>query len=435
MNKPTRLVVAVAILFSAGDLLAAEKETLTAPADSEDKTAVSEVVSFLKKGNLSASARYRYEAFERDEPAFTHTAQASTMRLAAGYETPSFYGFSAFGEFEGVYALGLNDYSIATVPSQNKPGYPAILDPLGSELNQGWVRYKWAGDDLRAVLTLGRLEVMLNDGRFLSISYWRQNHESCDTAHLNLDLPLGFGLTYAYLDRVHRVMGEDASDGQPTMNSHLYDVRWKQKDVVNVSAYGLLLDYQQSQFFTSSTRTLGLRCEGPWKLDADWALCYTAEFANQRDFGENPNYVDANYWLGELGFAFKGHTFKGGVAWLGGCSVTDKLSSPLAHPFNGRTELFAITPSLGNSHGLEAEYLSVAGPVSPVEGLTYSVVLYDYHSANDRVHYGNELDFGFIWKVKPVSEHWEIGCRVSKYWADRLYGDALRGAIYTSYTF
>jgi hypothetical protein len=433
MTKPTSFTVAV--LFLASSLLAAEKETLTVPPEPGNGTAASEVVSFLKKGKLSAAARYRYEVFDRDEPAFTHTAQASTMRLAAGYETPTFYGFSAFGEFEGVYALGLDDYSISTVPSQNKPGYPAILDPLGSELNQGWVRWQWAGDDLRAVVTLGRLEVALNDGRFLSISYWRQNHESCDTAHLNLDLPLGFGLTYAYFDRVHRVMGEDASDGQPTMNSHLYDVRWKQKDVVNVSAYGLLLDFRQSQFFTSSTRTLGLRCEGPWKLDADWALCYTAEFANQRDFGENPNYVDANYWLGELGFAFKGHTVKGGVAWLGGRSVTDKLSSPLAHPFNGRTELFALTPSIGNSHGLEAEYVSASGPVGPVDGLTYTVTLYDYHSANDRIHYGSELDLGMIWKVKPVSEKLEVGFRFSKYWADRLFGATLRGAIYTSYTF
>jgi len=435
MIKPTRFAVAVAVLFSTSDLLAAERETLTAPAGSENKTVVSEVVSFLKKGNLSASARYRYEAFERDEPAFTHTAQASTMRLAVGYETPSLYGFSAFGEFEGVYALGLDDYNIATVPSQNKPGYPAILDPLGSELNQGWARWKWNGDDLRAVITVGRQEIMLNDGRFVSVSYWRQNHMSLDAAQLNLGLPHDVALTYAYFDRAHRVMGEDASDGQPTMNSHLYDVRWKQKDVLNVSAYGLLLDYQQSQFFTSSTRTLGLRCEGPWKLDADWALCYTAEFANQQDFGRNPNDVDANYWLGELGFAFKGHTFKGGVAWLGGRSVTDKLSSPLAHPFNGRTELFAITPSLGVSHGLEADFVSAAGPIGPVDGLTYSVTLYDYHSANDRIHYGSELDFGMIWKVKPVSEKWEIGCRLSKYWADRLFGATLRCAVYTSYTF
>jgi hypothetical protein len=435
MTKSTRLVVAVVISLSANILLAAETGALTAPAGPENKSVVSEVVSFLKKGHFSASARYRYEAFERDEPAFLHTAQASTMRLAAGYETPTFYGFSAFGEFEGVYALGLDDYSIATVPSQSKPGYPAILDPLGNELNQGWARWKWDGDDLRAVVTMGRQEIMLNDGRFVSVSYWRQNHMSLDAAQLNLGLPYDFALTYAYFDRAHRVMGEDASDGQPTMNSHLYDVRWRRKDVVNVSAYGLLLDFRQPQFFTSSTRTLGLRCEGPWKLDADWAFCYTAEFANQRDFGENPNYVDANYWLGELGVVFKGHTVKGGVAWLGGRSVTDKLSSPLAHPFNGRTELFAITPSLGNSHGLEADYLSAAGPVGPIEGLTYSVVLYDYHSANDRIHYGNELDFGMIWKVKPVSEKWEVGCRISKYWADLLYGDALRCAVYTSYTF
>ncbi|MBM3889331.1 MAG: hypothetical protein FJ388_09420, partial [Verrucomicrobia bacterium] len=384
---------------------------------------------------LSASARYRYEVFERDENAFPHTAQASTMRLALGYETPSFYGLSAFAEYEGVHILGQGDYNIPNVSSQNKPGYPSILDPEGDELNQAWLRWKWAETNLQIALTVGRQEIHLNDGRFVSVSYWRQNHQSCDAAQINLDLPNNFALTYDYIDRVHRVVGHDATDGRPTMNTHLYDVRWKRNDVMKVSAYGLFLDYRQEALFSSSTRTLGVRCEGPWKLDEDWALCYTAEFANQQDFGENPNDVDANYWLGELGFAFKGQTFKAGVAWLGGRSATDKLSSPLAHPFNGRTELFATNPSLGESHGLEADYLSASGPVGPVDGLTYSLTLYDYHSANDRIHYGSELDFGMIWKVKPVCEKWEVGCRISKYWADRLFGATLRCAVYTSYTF
>ncbi|MBM3889075.1 MAG: hypothetical protein FJ388_08105, partial [Verrucomicrobia bacterium] len=61
--------------------MAAEKEVLPAQVASEEK-ATTDLLSILKKGKLSASARYRYEVFERDENAFPHTAQASTMRLA-----------------------------------------------------------------------------------------------------------------------------------------------------------------------------------------------------------------------------------------------------------------------------------------------------------------------------------------------------------------
>jgi Alginate export len=435
MTRLTFLVAVIILLFSADVLSAVEIRQLILSTDDEEDSTDSNMVSFLKRGNLSGSARYRFESFSRDEPAFPHTALASTLRLTAGYETPSLYGFSAFGEFEGVYGMGLDSYNIPNVATQNKPGYPGINDPQGSELNQGWVRWKWDGDDLKARFTVGRQELMLNDGRFMSVSYWRQNHQSCDGAQMNLDLPQHFALTYDYIDRVHRTVGENASDGQPTMNSHLYDLRWKQADVVNVSAYGLLLDYTQPQYYANSTCTVGLRCEGPWKLDEDWAICYTAEYANQQDFGQNPNHVDADYWLGELGCSFKGHTVKGGVAWLGGHSVTDKLSTPLAQPFNGKTELFATNPSLGNSHGLEADYVTLTGPVPAVDGLSYNITVYDYQSANDRVHYGSELDVEIIWTVTPVSKNWNIGCRVSRYWADLLYGDALRFAVYTGYTF
>ena len=423
------------LLWPAGMLMSAENQVVAGALVAEEKAAPTNWLAILKQGKLTASARYRYEIFDRDEPAYPQAPEASTLRLALGYETPTFYGFSALAEYEGVYALGPSDYNIPNDPAQHKPGYPNILDPLGSELNQGWVSWKWKEADYQVALTAGRQEVMLNDGRFVSVSFWRQNHQSLDAAQLKLDLPHEFALTYAYIGQVHRVVGGDATDGQPTMNSHLYDLRWKRNNVINISAYGLFLDYQQPALYSNSTRTLGLRVEGPWKLAPDWALCYTAEFAQQADFGENPNAVNANYWLGELGFSYKGHTLKGGVAWLGGRSLTDKLSTPLAHPFNGRTELFAANPSVGRSHGLEADYLTATGPIGRIPGLTYNLTFYDYHSANDRVHYGSELDGGMSWKVKPVCEKWEVGWRCSKYWADELFGDALRYALYTSFTF
>ena len=435
MPGPRLFVLGMGVLWLGGGMFLSAQEALTVAVPAKDASLAEEAWSVLKKGNLSASARYRFEVFQRDQLAYPHTAEASTLRLALGYETPSVYGFSAFAEYEGVFVLGLDQYDVPGSPGQTKLGYPSILDPAGNELNQGWARWKWADTNWQVALTGGRQEIVLNDGRFLSISPWRQNHQSFDAAQAVLGFPYDFGLTYAYLDRVYRVVGEDAVNGKPPMNSHLVDLRWKRKDRVNVSAYGLLLDYDERSLYYQSTRTFGLRCTGPWKINEDWGVYYTAEGANQQDFAHNPYKVNANYWLGELGGIYKGQTVKGGVAWLGGRSATDKLTTPLAHPFNGWTELFSANPSRGTSHGLQALYLSAGGAVPVPDGLSYSMTFYQYYSANDGAHYGEELDFGLIWKVKPVWQNWEIGSRFAYYWAGTLFGNAVRASVFTSVRF
>jgi hypothetical protein len=402
------------------------------PAPAPNPNVFRDAWALAQQGQLSASARYRYEGYERDQPDYPHISRASTLRLALGYETPTLWGFSGFAEYEGVYILGVGDYSVPTDPRQRKPGYPAILDPPGSEANQAWARWKYAGTNLQATFTLGRQEIVINDGRFVSISPWRQNHQSFDAAAACFGLPADFAVNYYYLARVHRVVGPDAIDGQPPMNSHLFDLRWKRPDIVNVSAYGLFLDWDSPALYSQSTRTLGLRLAGPLQLSRDWAVHYVAEYAKQQDYGRNPYHVDANYWLGEAGLIFKKQTLKAGVAWLGGCSLTDKLSTPLANPFNGWTELFVSNPSLGSSHGLEAAFINANGPLGFLDGLSYVLTYYDYHAANDRLHYGSELDAALAYQVKPVWKKWEVGCRFARYWADQLFGDALRASVYTS---
>ena len=120
----------------------------------------------------------------------------------------------------------------------------------------------------------------------------------------------------------------------------------------------MLLDYRSAAQYALSTQTFGVRATGPWQINTDWSVLYTAEFANQRNFGTNPNHVNANYYLGELGPSRNGLGVKAGYALLGGRSLTNEVSTPLANPFNGWTELFGTTPNLGNSHGLEARYLT-----------------------------------------------------------------------------
>ena len=147
---------------------------------------------WLKEGKLSFTARYRFEGFERDGAPFTGTAFAPTLRVALGYETPAWEGFSVFAQGEGVFVTGPADYSVPLLPSQYRPNLPTILDPRSIELNQGFLGWTHGDEHKRVALAVGRQELTLNDGRFLSFSNWRQVHGSFNAARIDTDLPLNF---------------------------------------------------------------------------------------------------------------------------------------------------------------------------------------------------------------------------------------------------
>lgn len=390
--------------------------------------------SFLKRGKLSFSVRFRFEAFERDGAPFTAPAYAPTLRAALGYETPAFHSFSVFAQGEGVAVTGPADYSVPALPSMNRPDRPVILDPRSIELNQGYVKWTHKLSKRNVALAVGRQELALNDGRFLAISTWRQVHGTFDAAKIDADLPLNFSFTYAFVNRLYRVDGYNATDGSLPMHSHLWNLVWQKPLKARVALYGLLLDDHRPSQFTNSTQTYGARATGPYVLDKDWNVIYTAEYAKQKNFGSNPNHVDANYYLGELGPGWRGFGLKAGYAFLAGHSPTDLLTTPAAPPFNGWTDLFVNNPVLGSASGLEAQYLNASGSIRPLGSAVATVIFYDYHSDVFHIHYGQEFDATMAYKVKKISDHWEIGWRFGRYWADRLFTNAVRTSVYTSFT-
>jgi hypothetical protein len=391
--------------------------------------------SWAKKGKIYFNARYRIEGFERDGAPFTGTAYAPTLRLALGYETPAYHGFSVFAQGEAVMVTGPADYSVPLLPSQNRPNLPAILDPKSMELNQGYVKWTHGETEKNSVsVTVGRQEVGLNDGRFLSFSNWRQVHGSFDAVRMDADLPRNFSFSYAYINRFYREDGYNATDGEEPMHSHLFTVKWTKPARINASLYGLLLDFRGPAQFATSTQTYGLRVTGPYQFNPDWSLQYVAEFAKQMNYGTNPNREDENYYSGEIGPGWREFSLKGSVAFLGGRSATDLLTTPLAPPRNGWTDLFFNDPSIPSGHGLEAFYVTASGPIRFLGGAVATLIYYDYYSDYPRIHYGTELDTSMAYKVKKVSNRWEIGYRFGRYWSDRLFTNSLRASIYTSFT-
>lgn len=426
-SKILALSIATALLIAVPGKLAAQDQR-------QPESSFHPLWEWIKQGHVSANIRYRFETFQRDGAPFTAPAYAPTLRIALGYGTPAFHGFSAFAQGEAVAVTGPADYSDPTRPPQNRPDRPAILDPKSLGISQGYVTWTHSIDRTNLVLRVGRQELTLNDGRFLSVSFWRQVHGSFDSVKFETDLPHDFSFTYAFINRFNREEGYDAADGQPLMHTHMLNLAWKRPAQIGVSLYSLLLDYRSPAQFSLSTQTYGLRANGPYQFNNDWSLIYTAEFGKQMNYATNPNRVDANYYLGEVGPGWRGMELNAGYALLGGRSSTDELTTPLAPPRNGWTDLFFNDPSIASGSGLEARYLSATGPLLFLGGTVATLIYYDYHSDRPRVHYGSELDLALAYRFKRTANRWEVGWRFGRYWADRLFTNALRTSVYTSFT-
>jgi hypothetical protein len=392
---------------------------------------------YLTQGKLSGAARYRYENYAQDSVPGATTAAAgridgnavaSTLRLTLGYETLPCHGLTAFVEGEGVYAVGEDEhYRIATVPGQSDQTRAVINDPLGTELNQAFL--KWQVPDTGVMLLAGRESFFLNNGRFVSYSPWRQNNQSIDLARTSVKFGGGYTANYAYLNKVHRVVGADATDGDLGMNSHVGSFDYAKKGVFNASAYAVLLDYDDNAGQAANdTASTGLRVTGPYKLDETWSVVYTADYAHQTDYADNPANVALDYWCVELGVGYKAHkAYFGWTVLEGGAGNTFK--TPLAHPFNGWTEKFAATPG----SGLDARYLTVTGPVPGVKGLNYTAIAYDYYADSTSAHYGSELDAALEWAAVPIHKNLTLGWRFGQYYADELFTDSLRTSLYATF--
>lgn len=393
-------------------------------------------------GKPSADLRYRNEVIRQG--GLPKTARASTLRATVGYETKPFYGLSAFGQAEGVYGVGREDkYRILSLKNQNHAGYPVILDPLGTDINQAFLKYDSAA--AKTVVKWGRQELNFNNGRIVSFSAWRQNHQSFDALSAANTSITNLNVTYAFAWQVNRVTGDDAKDSMVDMRSHLFNIVYKLPDMGNIALYGTALDYELAPLKGQDTKTFGLRLTGPYKVNGMLGILYGLEYAQQSAFADQPNTgLKASYAMGEAGVSVYNIGLMVGMNVLSGSSKDKmKFTTPLAHPHNGWVEKFGVTPN----DGLKATYVSLGGPIAPVDGLSFSTIYYDFSSQSEYipkgaktakiVHLGTELNAGMEYKIVPLDKNWAVGGRLGNYMGDEepALTDTARYSLYTQYSF
>jgi hypothetical protein len=394
----------------------------------------------LTGGKLDLYLRYRFE-FVDDGRTQLKDAYANTFRTALGYSTGLFYNFGLYAQFEDVRVLGeeaFNDGGTNGVTDR-----AVVVDPEGTEIKQANLRYERFP---RTILRLGRQEIEHRQAplhRYIGNILWRQHWQTFDAFRaFNQSLP-NTTLDYAYVWNVNRIFGErnslpNRSDFR--MDSHLLRVEYTGLPFAKLEAYGYLLDFDSrlpSDFSSVTTRVLstqtyGVRAEGGYGLIPALKLLYTAEFANQTDYGNNPADIDVNYYLGELGASYTFGNIVDSLAIKGSIEVLEgngldanrhaiAFQTPLGtnHAFQGWADRFLVTPA----DGIEDAFATFA---TKIYGFQFMAMYHDLSSNRDDYDYGTELDLQL---TKTFKEHYTVGLKYADYDADENNLNLQRNAV------
>lgn len=372
-------------------------------------------IDALTGGKVSFSARARYENVNQDNT--LEDADAFTLRTTLGYKTGAFHGFSGFIEFEDVSHLGPDDFNAAG--TNGEPEYSIVADPEGTEVNQAYLAY----DAFDTTFKFGRQIITYRDApfhRFIGTVGWRQNWQTFDAFSIvNKSLP-NTTLSYAYLDKVQTIFGEDGNlaalmveDGEIEMDSHLFNAQYSGLPIGNLEGYAYLLDYEDSVDDSAYSRaTYGARLSGAQPLNEAFKVVYTAEYATQDDYADG-EMDQQDYYLLELGGKYKGWLLKLSHEVQEG-DGTFSFRTPLGtnHAYQGWADIFLNTPT----QGLEDTYVTLVGNVL---GAKLVAVYHDFETDEDSLDAGDEFD---IMLEKTFKEHYTVGVKYADYNADDEFG-------------
>lgn len=392
--------------FSAGLLTLA---SAVAPAQANFTKDIEDAFNFYDNGDSGAvkmDLNYRWENVDQDKGA--ETANANTARLRLGLLSPTFYGFQAYAEYEGLYALQ-EDYNSTR---NRRTQYSTVVDPDASELNQFWFTYKGIPDTEAKV---GRQRIKLDDDRFIGNVGWRQMEMTYDSimfTHKSQALP-GLTVKAGYIDSARTIFST-----KDRMNSPFLNINYKVGEWGNLVAYGYWLDYREMQNYAKSSQTYGLRFTGksPKFFDTVNAV-YTAEWSNQSDYGDNPNDYQADRINLMAGASAYNLTVSGAVEQLNGFGPGKTFQTPLGtnHAFQGWADLFLVTPANGIR-----DVFATASYKMMNDSLIITGVYHDFTDDTGSVQYGKEWDFAIL---KKFGKHYSLLAKYANYNADSFGTD------------
>ncbi len=297
----------------------------------------------LRDGEFKFMFRLRHEVV--DQQGVAQDANATSLLSRITYASKPWANLRFVTEADLVSHLGGERFNDTR---NGKTQYPTVADPNGFEVNQVYIDWTGLAD---TTLRVGRQRINFDNQRFVGGVAWRQNEQTFDAVTLiNKSLP-DTTITLSHVNTVNRIFGPDngTPDEDLESSTELLNVAYTGIPGATLSAYGYLIDTEDAPALSS--KTYGVRLTGAKPLNEQWKFLYTAEYAQQRDHGDNTTDYKADFHDLEAGLAHGPWVAKLGYEVLEGSrsGAGMAFTTPLAtgHKFLGFADRFLATPATG----------------------------------------------------------------------------------------
>jgi len=137
------------------------------------------------KWQTSLDLRYRLERVDDDR--FSPHAAASTLRLRAGFISPSWSGWQIAATAQGNRHIGAQKFNST---ANGRADYPVVADPDDENVAEAWVGYTRPGE---LFVRAGRQAISLGNQRFLGSGDpgHRQLQQTFDAVRVGLEAMRG----------------------------------------------------------------------------------------------------------------------------------------------------------------------------------------------------------------------------------------------------
>ncbi len=343
-----------------------------------------ELLQAFNAGQPDLNIRIRYENVDQDNA--LKKAQGFTVRTRLGFTTAPLMKTSAHIDINDVRTL-IDDFA----PENDI--YSPISDPADTQLNQA---YLYAQPNEALSLKIGRQRLVINNGRFIGNSGWRQKEQTFDavTALYEVD---SLQLTMAYIKQVNGVTETfDANDA----DNIVANISYQMTDQAQFSAYHYGID--QTSAIETKIDTTGLRITG--QSGDQLQFLYAVDYASQKNHLKNNI---AEYKFLSLGFGYEAIELLANYEVLGTDDGLYGFQTPLAskHGFNGWADVWSETPNQG------LEDLSVQLSTQ-VWLTTWILAVHDYSSNQSGDDFGSEINLSAI---KSFKDRYILGFKYATY--------------------
>lgn len=332
--------------------------------------------------NAKVKWHFRYRLEDVDQDNVLEDATASTLLSRITLDTQTYNDFSFKLEVDNVSAVTNRDDYNSTL--NGNTDYSVVADPEATEINQAALTY--SGFDNTKVIA-GRQRINLGTQRFVGGVGWRQNEQTYDGVLISNQSIDNTNITYAYVNNINTIF-----DSNTDTRSHFLNYDWALSGTMDLNFYGYFLDFKEAPL--SSTKTLGARFS--YAGTSELPLFFSAEYAKQSEYEDNPTDLSTDYQLLEIGYKFNNVTFAAAQEVLGGdANVTGQaFQTPLAtkHKFQGWADQFLVTPDAG----IEDTYFSIG---TSFVYSSISVTYHDYQADATNQDYGSELNIRYATKI------------------------------------